>query len=378
MDVRERVIKALAHKDGELPDRVPTFVEGMMGHFKRKCDEKYGKKLDDKIIDKAIGTIGFNWIWSFFFQFDSQWLHSSPVKMKPLSIDINAIDLGEKNLRLSRFGGISQKTTDRYTGEAWGYIDGYLNSKEKWEEWIDAGYFDYEVSNEWIRHWEKTYPKVLEEGLMLIPVDTIFEKVREAFSFSRFAYFLRKDRPFMEKLTDKIFEIGMEFVKGVCDAGFEVITLADDTAYKNRVMYSPKIFEEMVAPHYRELNDYLHKRGLLSFYHSDGYTEPYFNGLINIADFDGIQSLEPAAGMDLGHLKEKWGDEVTLIGNLDCSRLLPFGSAQDVVKATKKCLNDGMEGGGYICGPTTDIIDSIKPENIKAMVETVHKYGKYD
>ena len=82
--------------------------------------------------------------------------------------------------------------------------------------------------------------------------------------------------------------------------------------------------------------------------------------------------------MDLKHLKETYGDQVTLIGNLDCSRLLPFGSTEDVEQATKKCLDDAMEGGGYICGPTTDIIDSCKPENIKTMVETVHKFGHYD
>ena len=124
------------------------------------------------------------------------------------------------------------------------------------------------------------------------------------------------------------------------------------------------------------MNDYLHKRGLLSFYHSDGYTEPYFPGLIN-AGFNGIQSLEPAAGMDIKHLKETYGDQVTLIGNLDCSRLLPFGTEQDVIDATRQNLADAMEGGGYILGPTTDIIDSIKPENIKTMMETVHKYGWY-
>jgi len=81
--------------------------------------------------------------------------------------------------------------------------------------------------------------------------------------------------------------------------------------------------------------------------------------------------------MDLKHLKDTYGDRVALIGNLDCSRLLPFGSRDEVISATKKCLDDAMPGGRYICGPTTDITDSCKPLNIKAMVETVHKYGEY-
>jgi len=81
--------------------------------------------------------------------------------------------------------------------------------------------------------------------------------------------------------------------------------------------------------------------------------------------------------MDLKHLKDTYGNQVSLIGNLDCSRLLPFGTQNDVIGATRKCLDDAMSGGGYISGPTTDITDSCNPLNIKIMVETVHKYGKY-
>jgi hypothetical protein len=372
MKARERMIRALARKDGELPDRVPIFVEGMMHDFQRKCDDMYGEDIEDHMLDR-----GSAWAWSFFFKFDSQWLHSSPVNMLPLrGIEPEKIDLGAPDMRVNRWGHIAHRTENRSTGTAWGYSTGFLNTKEAWQEWINAGYFEYTVSEDWIRFWEKENRLFLEKDLVLVPVDVIFEKVREAFTFGKFAYFLRKERAFMEDLTRRIFKIGMEFVKGVCDAGFEIITLADDTAYKNRVMYAPTIFEEMISPRYKELNDYLHKRGLLSFYHSDGFTEPFFPGLIQ-GGFDGIQSLEPAAGMDLKHLKEVYGKKVTLIGNLDCSRLLPFGTPEEVAQATRQCLNDAMTGGGYICGPTTDIIDSCNPANIKAMVDTVHKYGQY-
>ncbi|MHA1733503.1 MAG: uroporphyrinogen decarboxylase family protein [Promethearchaeota archaeon] len=369
-NARERMITAL-ERDG-LPDRVPTFVEGMMSDFQRKSDEVYGDEIDDE----HVLFVGGDWIWAKYYGFDAQWLHSSPVRMLPLNgIDPAKIELDEPNSRVGRFGGISQ-VVRRDTGIVHAYQTGYLNTLELWEEWIDAGYFDYRVDEDWIRQWEKNYPVLVERDLVPVPVDTIFEKVREAFSFGKFAYFLRKHRDFMRRLTKEIFKVGMEFVKGVCDAGFDIITLADDTAYKNRVMYSPKIFEELVAPEYKRLNDYLHKRGLLSFYHSDGYTEPYFPGLI-WAGFDGIQSLEPAAGMDLKHLKETYGDRVTLIGNLDCSRLLPFGTVEEVVAATRKCLDDAMAGGGYILGPSTDITDSCRPENVKAMVDTVKRYGVY-
>jgi uroporphyrinogen decarboxylase len=141
-------------------------------------------------------------------------------------------------------------------------------------------------------------------------------------------------------------------------------------------MFPPRILDEIIAPIYKNLNDYCHKRGVLTFFHSDGFTEPFFEGLIK-SGFDGIQSLEPAAGMDLKHLKEEYGSRVCLIGNLDCSVLLPFGTPEEVVQATKQCLKDAASGGGYILGPTTDITDSCKPENIKIMMDTLLKHGTY-
>jgi hypothetical protein len=373
MDCRERMIRALERK--ELPDRVPIFVEGMMTEFKRKSWATW-KRSDLWNVIRTTLTIKQNWLWAKYYRFDAIWLHSSPIRMKSLTgIYPDKIDLGNPNRRVGRYGGISQKTI-RNGEVVWPYQTGYLNTKELWQQWINAGYFDYEVNSDWIRRWEKDYPRFLQKDIVLVPVDVIFEKIREAFDFGRFSYFYRKELSFLKMLSDRIFKIALDHVKGCCDAGFDILTLADDCAYKNRVMFSPTIFDELVKPGYKMLNDYLHKRGKLSFFHSDGYTEPFFPGLIS-AGFDGIQSLEPAAGMDLKLLKNKYGKQVTLIGNLDCSRLLPFGSVGDVVDTTRQCLNDAMQEGGYICGPTTDIIDSCKPENIKAMVDTVHKYGYY-
>ena len=362
MDNRDRIICAL--ELGQ-PDRVPSFIESMMNGFIQKSDAMYG----DEIKDSDIVLINGDWTWRKFYGFSGAWLHGSPIQMRDLSLNLEKINLPEETMRLTRWGHIHQERT---------YVTGYLNTEELWNEWIDAGYFDYTVSADWIRIWEKGYKEALEHDLLLIPVDTIWEKIREAFSFARLAYFLRKPqkRQFLKRLIDRMFDVQEEMVKGVLDAGFEVITLADDTAYKNRVMVNPEIWEELVVPGYTRLNNLIHKRGALSFWHSDGFTEPYFPGLIK-SGFNGIQSLEPTAGMDLGHLKQTYGDQVCLIGNVDCSRVLPFATEDEIIEETLKCLRQAAEGGGYIFGPTTDIIDSANPRNVKVMMDTLEKYGAY-
>ncbi len=49
----------------------------------------------------------------------------------------------------------------------------------------------------------KGISEIPRKGLVLVPVDTVFEKIREAFSFAKFAYFLRKERSFLEELTEE-------------------------------------------------------------------------------------------------------------------------------------------------------------------------------
>ena len=43
------------------------------------------------------------------------------------------------------------------------------------------------------------------------------------------------------------------------------------------------------------------------------------------AGYDAYESIQPTAGMDIGEVKEKYGDGICLLGNVDCSQLLPFG-----------------------------------------------------
>jgi len=360
------LLKALEN-DGE-PDRVPSFAEGMMGIFKQKTLDMY----DEKITDDQVLLVEGDWTLFKFFEFDAVWLHSTPVSYKPLvGMDPNK-NVAEPGMYVDRFGHVSRLSSN---GD-YKYQTGILNDEESWNKWIDAGYFETRVDLSWIDRWSKAYPKMLEADLVPVPVTVCFETIREAFDFGRFSYFYRKKPGFLKRLAGMVLDNLMDVAKGWCDAGFEIVTWADDCAYKGRVMFPPSVFEDIIAPIYKKLNDYCHKRGVLTFFHSDGFTEPFFDGLIK-SGFAGIQSLEPAAGMDLGHLKATWGEKVCLIGNMDCSDLLPFGTPEAVVAATKKCLADAAKGGGYIFGPTTDITDSCNPANIKVMMDTLLKFGKY-
>lgn len=141
-------------------------------------------------------------------------------------------------------------------------------------------------------------------------------------------------------------------------------------------MINPKDHRELIIPAYKKILHEINKVGKYAIFHSDGYTEPYFDGLIE-AGFKGVESLEPMAGMNLKYLKETYGDKLCLIGNIDVSYLLPFGTTDEVSQSVKKCIKDAGEGGGYILSPCTDITNSCKLKNIFTMISAAKKFGKY-
>ncbi|MFW9952554.1 MAG: uroporphyrinogen decarboxylase family protein [Candidatus Thorarchaeota archaeon] len=57
--------------------------------------------------------------------------------------------------------------------------------------------------------------------------------------------------------------------------------------------------------------------------------------------------------------------------------MLTYGSVEKTIDTTKQALQDAGRGGGYILGAGSDILGTCKYENVKAMVDTVKKYGKY-
>ena len=81
--------------------------------------------------------------------------------------------------------------------------------------------------------------------------------------------------------------------------------------------------------------------------------------------------------MDLGQLKEKYGQRVCLLGDVDCAYTLTWGTLEEVRDEVKRCIHQAASGGGYICMSSNSIHSAVKPENYVEMVDAVHKYGQY-
>ena len=56
--------------------------------------------------------------------------------------------------------------------------------------------------------------------------------------------------------------------------------------------------------------------------------------------------------------------------------MLQVSTPEEITEHCKKLINKVGKNGGFILGPSS-AMDYAKPENVRAMVETVKKYGRY-
>ncbi len=79
---------------------------------------------------------------------------------------------------------------------------------------------------------------------------------------------------------------------------------------------------------------------------------------------------------DMFKAKEVLGDHFCLMGSVPLT-LLQAGSPSEVDEYCKKLIQVCGKGGGYILRTDTDYIQEAKIENVKAMMDSVEKYGRY-
>lgn len=145
-----------------------------------------------------------------------------------------------------------------------------------------------------------------------------------------------------------------------------------DVAYKNGTMFSYETFREMgFFENVEKICSRVHSKGLKVIFHSDGNIMSIMDDLI-ACGIDGLNPLEKAAGMDVFEIRRKY-PQLTIAGALDVTQLLPFGTAQDVRKETRKIIDEVGAEGRLLIGSSTEVEDNVPLENYLAFWDEVQR-----
>ncbi|RKY62802.1 MAG: hypothetical protein DRP95_00615 [Candidatus Latescibacterota bacterium] len=206
----------------------------------------------------------------------------------------------------------------------------------------------------------------------------------EVFEFSHYllggmdklflAYYLNPD--FVRRLSEVIWKYKGRVLERAAEAGADVLLTGDDYATRKGLLMSPGHFREFVLPYLARAVEVAHRHGLPFIKHTDGNLWEVLDDIVG-AGIDALDPIEPLAGMDIGEVKVKYGDRIAVVGNVDCSILLPHGTPEQVEEAVKETIAKASPGGGHILASSNSIHPGVRPENYRAMIRAARKFGRY-
>jgi len=211
---------------------------------------------------------------------------------------------------------------------------------------------------------------------VIIHLNDVFSIPRNLLGYEDLFINIANNPKLIEVLVSLSVDYNLAVAKEAVKLGIKIVGIADDYAYDKGLLISPKSFNEIFYPGFLKVMRGYKEMGLLVIKHSDGNIWPIIDKFVD-AGIDCIDPIEPTAGMSIKDVKEKYGNQVAIKGNVDCAYTLTFGKKDDVIAETLQCLKDGAPGYGFILSSSNSIHSGVKPENYVAMLETLKEYGRY-
>ncbi|HOV63065.1 MAG TPA: uroporphyrinogen decarboxylase family protein [Spirochaetia bacterium] len=214
-----------------------------------------------------------------------------------------------------------------------------------------------------------------DDTVIIIESDVGLEDIRDKCGIELFCY-LEADYPeiLSEWLRVKN-EKEVRRAKAIADADIVPIMLVyTDLAYKTGLIHPPAWLRKHFIPALKNLTNTYHDAGVKCLFHSDGNLWEILDDLSE-AGIDGINPIETCAGMSIVEVRKKY-PKLFIAGGIDVSHLLTFGTADEVHETCIQAVRD-THGMGYLMGSTTELLPTVKVENLLAMIDVAKHSQTY-
>jgi uroporphyrinogen decarboxylase len=158
--------------------------------------------------------------------------------------------------------------------------------------------------------------------------------------------------------------------------GVEIVATTDDVAAATGLLMRAATYAEMIGPKFCRVIQGYKELGYVCIKHCDGNVDAVIDLWID-AGIDCLDPIDPGGGYTMAAVKEKYGSRICLKGNIDCTGALCDGTPQDVAEEVRQCILAGGRDGGLIVSSSNMIHHGVNPENYRAMVDSIRRFGQY-
>lgn len=153
--------------------------------------------------------------------------------------------------------------------------------------------------------------------------------------------------------------------------------IGEDLGTQRAPMISLEMYRRVLRPFHQKYIDLAKAYGKPVMVHTCGSSSWVYEDFLEMG-VSAVDTLQPeAADMDPRYLKERFGGRLSFHGCISTVGPLAYGSPEEVERTVRETLEIMMPGGGYQLAPTHMVQDNTPVENLIAMYQAAHTYGRY-
>ncbi len=169
----------------------------------------------------------------------------------------------------------------------------------------------------------------------------------------------------------------MERTLEKCKGYIDFMWLGEDLGTQIAPMISLELYRRILRPIHKAFCDLAKAYNIPVMMHTCGSSSWAYEDFIEIG-VSGVDTLQPeAANMSAHYLKEHFGGRLSFRGCISTAGPLAYGTPAQVEQNCRETLEVMMQCRGYHFAPTHQIQNNTPVENVIAMYNAAHKYGRY-
>lgn len=227
---------------------------------------------------------------------------------------------------------------------------------------------DYEGIRHALRHHK-------ERGrFCYIQTPGFFEHFNDVFGIENQLLYLAMYPDELSELYRRQAEWTVRFADHCIDLGVDMIHISDDWGAQKDLLFSPRLWEELIYPQMKRVVDHVHARGVLCSLHSDGCITKVTDGIERLG-LDCIHPWQESAGMSYDLYLEKYADRFAILGGV-CVQSAIGILPREQLEAEIRRVFATLRGKRWICCTTHFVQNHCSIEDLTFAYDLIYRLAR--
>ena len=240
---------------------------------------------------------------------------------------------------------------------------------KNWEDWERIKpYYQYQ-DDRLEKNWLPLVKQKLSEGNVIsISIPGGFDEPRQLMGEEGVCMAVFDQPDLIEDMLHAISETALKvFDQVLSQLQVDRLFVHEDMAGKSGPLFGPRQVRKFLLPYYRKVWDFVSERGVRLFdQDSDGNMNPVIEVFLD-AGVNCMHPMEPAAGMDIVKIREKYGQRLAFYGGIDKHVLRK--SKEEIVAELEYKVPPMIASGGCVLALDHRIPNGTPIENYRFYIE---------